>query len=283
MRQKLTTATAILLLLSAGLGCSLLRPKRPFTWHVTLEIDPSATDREAAVKQTVAIIESRLNAFGVSRFEVRPQGDAAQGRIIVNLADVPDRERLKKIITAGGRLEITAVVTPPSPAPVQTYNSREEAIASMASLSGTVPANRRLLPYAEREEPLASGNTPEYSQNPGKWLVVESPPIVDGSELRNAKAVPSRVGRDEYHIAFSLKRAGAEKFGAWTGAHINSYLGVVLNDEVKSVAYIKSQIFDQGEISGRFTKQSAEDIAQVLNSGALPAPVKIVEEGMNKR
>jgi len=269
-------------LLSAGLGCSLLRPKRPFTWHVMLEIDPSATDREAAVKQTVAIIESRLNGFGVSRFEVRPQGDAAPGRIIVNLSDVPDRERLKKIITARGRLEITSVITPPSPAPVQTYNSREEAISSMASLGGTVPANRRLLPYTERNEPLASGNTPENSQKPEKWLVVESPAIVDGSELRKAMAVPSRTGGDEYYIAFSLKAAGAQKFGAWTGTHINSYVGVVLNDEVKSVAFIKSQIFDQGEISGRFTKQSAEDIAQVLNSGALPAPVKIVEEGVNK-
>lgn len=281
MRHKVT-ATAILLLLSAGLGCSLLRPKRPFTWHVTLEVDPSATDREAAVNQTVAIIESRLNAFGVPGFEVRPQGNAAPGRIIVNLPDVPDRERLKKIITAGGKLELTAVVTPPSPAPVHTYTSREEAIASMAASGGTVPANRRLLPYTERDEPRGSNNTPAHSQQPGKWLVVESPPIIDGSELRNATAVPSRVGGDEYHIAFSLKRAGAEKFGAWTGAHINSYLAVVLNDEVKSVAYIKSQMSDQGEISGRFTKQSAQDIARVLNSGALPAPVKIVEEGVNK-
>ena len=52
-----------------------------------------------------------------------------------------------------------------------------------------------------------------------------------------------------------------------------------MNDEVKSIAYIKGQIFDQGQITGNFTKQSAEDIAQVLNSGALPVPVKIVEEG----
>ncbi|MEP6707372.1 MAG: hypothetical protein ABJC05_07620, partial [Pyrinomonadaceae bacterium] len=151
MYQKLTTSIAILLLVFA-VSCSLLRPKSPLTWHVTLQIDTSATDREAAVKQTVAIIESRLNAFGVSGSQVRPQGDAAQGRIIVNLPDVPDRERLKTLITARGKLELTAVVTPPSPAPVRTYNSREEAIASMASLGGTVPANRRLLPYTERDE-----------------------------------------------------------------------------------------------------------------------------------
>jgi preprotein translocase subunit SecD len=52
----------------------------------------------------------------------------------------------------------------------------------------------------------------------------------------------------------------------------------VLNGEVKTIAYIRTQILDQGEITGRFTKQSAEDLALVLRSGALPAPVKIVEE-----
>jgi len=78
-------------------------------------------------------------------------------------------------------------------------------------------------------------------------------------------------------ISFSLAPEGAQKFGAWTGAHIKDYLGVVLNGEVKSIVYIKSQISDQGEISGRFTKESAEDLALILRSGALPAPVKIVE------
>ncbi|HLE63119.1 MAG TPA: protein translocase subunit SecD, partial [Pyrinomonadaceae bacterium] len=72
--------------------------------------------------------------------------------------------------------------------------------------------------------------------------------------------------------------AGADKFGKWTGANINEYMGVVLNGEVKSIAYIKSQIFDTGEISGRFTKQSAEDLALTLRSGALPAPIEYQEE-----
>ncbi len=109
--------------------------------------------------------------------------------------------------------------------------------------------------------------------------MVESPAIVDGSELRDASAVRTRVSAEEYQIAFSLSPAGADKFGAWTGANINQYLGVVVNDEVKSIAYIRSQILDQGEISGRFTKERAEDLAKILKSGALPAPVKIIEEG----
>ena len=125
----------------------------------------------------------------------------------------------------------------------------------------------RVLPYVE-----SIGQ-----DEPTKWVVVESPAIIDSSDLRTASAVPRRDS-DDYYIQFMLKKAGSDKFGAWTGANINEYLGVVLNDEVKSLAFIKSQISDQGVISGRFTKQSAEDLALVLKSGNLPFPVKIVNE-----
>jgi preprotein translocase subunit SecD len=161
--------------------------------------------------------------------------------------------------------------------PTQTYNTEEEA---KASLGATVPTSRRILPYAERNEPTAANNqTPATdAQKQKRWVVVEAPAVVDGSELRNASATQSRAGSDDYQIAFALKPAGAEKFGNWTGSHINEYMGVVLNDEVKSIAYIKSQISDQGEISGRFTKESAEDLALTLRSGALPAPIEYQEE-----
>src|SRR6185295_8522133 len=112
-----------------------------------------------------------------------------------------------------------------------------------------------------------------------RWVVVEMPAIIDGSELRNATAIPTQGGRaDDYEINFSLKKSGADKFGAWTGSHINEYMGVVLNGEVKSIAFIKSQIFDQGQITGRFTKNSAEDLALTLKSGALPAAIEYQEE-----
>ena len=77
---------------------------------------------------------------------------------------------------------------------------------------------------------------------------------------------------------FHSNQSGAQKFGEWTGANINNYMAVVLNDEVKSAAYIKSQIFDSGEISGRFSKQTADDLALTLKSGALPAEIEYQEE-----
>ncbi len=267
---------AVLLILGSTivLGVFILRPKSALLWHLTLEIDPGTPDREAAVKQTVQVLENRLNAYGVSNFEVLPQGD---GRITLNLPAMNDPERLKQLIIQGGNLELVHVVSPPSPQPAQTYSTKEAAVASFAG--GTIPPNRHVLPYLDRDLPNSS-----QDPKPQKWVVVEWPPIINGSDLRDARAVRSPYrGEDNYQIQFSIKKTGAEKFGAWTGTNINEYLGIVLNHEVKSIAFIKSQITDQGEISGRFTKQSAEDLALVLRAGALPAPVKLVSETTDKR
>lgn len=279
MHQRFTTAIAILLLVSVGLACSLLRPKSTLTWHVMLEVDAAVADREAAVKRTVIVIERRLDAFGVYNSKVLAQGTPPNGRILISLPDVPDRERLTKLVTAGGLLELTAVVSPPSPSPVQTYDTKEDAAAS---LGGTVPGNRRVLPYVERAEPTTEEQSNATSRKGKRWVVVEAPAIVGGDELRDAEAVRAPASDEDYQITFSLTPEGAQKFGDWTGTHINDHIGVVLNGEVKSIAFIKSQISDRGEISGRFTRQSAEDLALILRSGALPAPVKIIETGDNK-
>ena len=231
---------------------------------------------EQATEQAQKIIESRLDAVGVAEPLVQRHGSHSSHQILVQMPGIQDPERVKQLLKAESKLELVHVVSPPSPAPVQTYNTEEEA---KASLGGTVSTNRRILPYSDRNEPAAGGPTPDaQNQPPKKRVVVESPAIINGSELRSAAATQAQGGGDTYQISFALKPSGADKFGAWTGANINEYMGVVLNDEVKSIAFIKGQIHDQGEISGRFTKQSAEDLALTLRSGALPAPIEYLEE-----
>ena len=229
---------------------------------------------EQATEQAHKIILSRLEGVGVVEPLVARHGAQGSHQILVQMPGIQDPERVKQLLKADSNLEMVHVVSPPSPSPVQTFNTKEEA---EASLGGTVPANRRVFPYAERNEPTTAGQASDTPKDK-KWVVVEWPVVVDGSELRNAAATQTRGAAEDYQISFSFKPAGAEKFGAWTGANINQYMGVVLNDEVKSIAYIKSQIFDQGEISGRFTKQSAEDLALTLRSGALPAKIEYQEE-----
>jgi preprotein translocase subunit SecD len=243
----------------------------------TLPATAQAKLAEQATEQAQRIVESRLDSVGVAEPLVQRHGAQTSHQILVQMPGIQDPERVKQLLKAESKLELVHVVSPASPQPSQTFNSEEEA---KASLGGTVPTNRRVLPYAERNEPTAAGTQPaaDEAQKPKRWVVVESPAVVDGSELRSATATQSRAGADDYQISFALKPGGSEKFGTWTGANINEYMGVVLNNEVKSIAYIKSQISDQGEISGRFTKQSAEDLALTLRSGALPAPIEYMEE-----
>jgi preprotein translocase subunit SecD len=75
-----------------------------------------------------------------------------------------------------------------------------------------------------------------------------------------------------------LKPEAGAKFGDWTNRNIGNYLAIILNDEVQSYPVIKGKITDQGIIEGRFTKSSADDIAQNLNSGYLPATITILTE-----
>ena len=231
-----------------------------------------------ATTQALNIIESRINALGITEPTLQTHGSQSSHQILLQMPGVQDPERVKNLLKGESRLELVHVVSPPSPAPSQTYATEEEAKASLNS-GGTVPGNRRVLKYVERMDPTAAATEDQSKEKRTKWVVVEMPAIIDGSELRNASAVPTRAGgTEDFEISFSLKKVGADKFGAWTGSHINEYMGVVLNDEVQSIAFIKSQITDSGQIEGRFTKQSAEDLALTLRSGALPAPIEYLEE-----
>jgi preprotein translocase subunit SecD len=245
------------------------------TW--TLGGQAAKTLSKQAVEQAKNIIASRINAFGVTEPELSDHGSADSHELLLQMPGMQDPERVKKLLVVESRLTLVHVISPPSPAPIQKYATEQEALAS---LGGTLPSNRLIKPYAERDEPTtATGQTDQNAKKPTSYVIVDNPPVVDGSELRDAKAISSRAGgADDYQISFSLKPAGADKFGQWTGANINEYMGVVLNDEVKSIAFIKSQITDSGEISGRFTQKSAEDLALTLRSGALPAPIAYQEE-----
>ncbi|HEY0430039.1 MAG TPA: protein translocase subunit SecD [Pyrinomonadaceae bacterium] len=244
------------------------------TW--TLPPQQQTILKNQAVEQALKIIDSRINAYGVKEPTLQRHGAESSGQILLQMPGVDDPERVKNLIGAESNLTLMKVVSPPSPSPLQTYASEQEATQS---LGGTVPQNRKIYPYPERDDsPNKNQTQPNQPEKPKKYVVVEYPPVVDGSELRDAGAF-SQTGSDrDYKITFSLKPGGAQKFGAWTAANINNYMAVVLNDEVKSAAFIKSQISDSGEISGNFTKASADDLALTLKSGALPAKIEYQEE-----
>ena len=247
------------------------RSGNQITWMLPTQIQTILKDQ--AVTQALQIIDSRINAFGVKEPTLQRHGAASSHQILLQMPGVEDPERVKQLIGAESRLALMKVVSPPSPAPVQTFPTQE---AALQSVGGSLPPNQKIFTYADRD--VAANNQDPNNQPQKQFVIVETPAVVDGSELRDANAVSRTGSESDYQISFSFKPGGAQKFGDWTGKNINNYMAVVLNDEVKSIAYIKSQIFDQGEISGRFTKGTADDLALTLKSGALPAAIEYQEE-----
>ncbi|MGI8495369.1 MAG: protein translocase subunit SecD, partial [Pyrinomonadaceae bacterium] len=242
------------------------------TW--SLPVQAQRLMAQQATDQVLKIIDSRINSFGVKEPTLQKVGAADSGQILLQMPGIENPERVKKLVGEQSKLEMVKVVSPPSPGAMQTFPTQE---AALQSIGGKESDSRKVLPYQERDSTPQNANNPQ-AKPPARWVVVEYPAIVDGSELRDASGFSQTQNRNDYQIHFSFKPGGAQKFGDWTGKNINNYMAVVLNNEVKSAAYIKSQIFDQGQIDGKFSKTAADDLVLTLKSGALPAEIEYQEE-----
>ena len=102
--------------------------------------------------------------------------------------------------------------------------------------------------------------------------------IMSGDNLVNAQ--PSYDSSNNQTIVnFSLDRVGAKKFGRTTSKNIGKRLAIILDNKIISAPQIREAILSgNGQISGNFTFQSATDLALLLRSGSLPAPLNIIEE-----
>ncbi|MDX6384635.1 MAG: preprotein translocase subunit SecD [Blastocatellia bacterium] len=216
-------------------GWSYSASGNTLTWTLTGAAQRTMAD--SATEQALKIIETRINAVGVTEPTLQRHGGQNSHEILLQMPGIQDPERVKQLLKGQSHLELVHVISPPATqGSVQTYGSEAEATASLNS-GGKVPTNRRVMPYVERPElaGTAAPNAPAAT----KWVVIESPAIIDGAQLRSATANQSRAGADEYEIDFALKDIGSKKFGEWTGANINEYMGVVLDNQVKSIAFIK--------------------------------------------
>ena len=257
MLRKSILIPSLLIAVSIGFGCNavtkmLARSGTEFR----IQIESTGSDPDALVERAVKITESRINSIGLAGDVVRDPENASQ--FIVRLYGVKDLERIKKFLFTSYELELQKAVSPPNPEPLQTFSTAEAAVK-------VAVGEQEVLPYEIREGAM------------DRFVIVEKTPIINGDDIRDASVI-TRSGSYDHTITFSLKTDGSRKFGEWTGKNKGNYLAVVLNKKVQSVAYIKSQIFDSGEISGRFGKEEAEDIALSLKSGYLPATMKIVGE-----
>jgi preprotein translocase subunit SecD len=104
-------------------------------------------------------------------------------------------------------------------------------------------------------------------------------PIVTGSNLEDANAQLDQLTQGAI-VTFQLDRAGGRKFGEETGRHVGDYMAIILDGRVQGrPPVIQSRIGRNGQITlGNKSLQEAQDLALTLKAGALPIPLKIVEE-----
>ena len=102
--------------------------------------------------------------------------------------------------------------------------------------------------------------------------------ILNGDNLLDAQPRMNNQ-TNETVVSFTLDRVGAKRFGKATSKNIGKQLAIVLDGKIISAPVIRDTIASgSGQISGGFTFQSATDLALLLRSGALPAPLNIIEE-----
>jgi len=222
------------------------------TYAFTMRPNVAQRLREEAVEQARQTIERRVNELGVTEPSIAHQG---ADQILVQLPGVADVDRAKEIIGSPGLLELKLVEQGPA-------GNREDLLRGSG---GAVPPDMEVL----------SGTGSGSGAGPLFYLV-RRVPAVTGRDLRTA-----RVQLDENNlpaVGFSLNPTGAAAFARVTGENVGRYLAIVLDKTVQSAPSINSRIAGDGQISGGFTQEEAQNLALILRSGALPATLTYLQE-----
>lgn len=203
-----------------------------------------------AVDQAIETIRNRLDQFGLAEPTVAKQG---VDKILVELPGIKtqaEEQRARELISRAAKLELMAI--------------DEERAMRVNELSEVEAADfgDKILPDALMPQ--------------SKHLVREIP-ILDGSMLTDAQ-----VGYDQNNnpvINFTLNSDGAQIFGDFTGKSVGKRLAIVLDGKVYSAPVINERIGGgSGQISGNYTTAEANDLAIALRSGALLAPIYMMEK-----
>lgn len=200
-----------------------------------------------AMDQALETIRNRIDQLGVRETTVAKEGD---NEILVQLPGIQDPQRAKELIGKTAVLEFKLVD--------DSHNVQD------ALRDGPPPGDELLYGPPER-----GGRTP---------YLVESPLLMQGDVVTDARVRPG--GRLEGpYVAVDLDPRGAQIFDALTAENVGRKLAIVLDGTVYSAPVIKERIpGGHVQITGRFSMEEAHDLAIVLRSGALPAPVEIEEE-----
>jgi preprotein translocase subunit SecD len=198
-----------------------------------------------AVDQEIEILRRRIDALGTREPTIIRQG---ANRIVVEAPGESDPEKLKSVI--GQTAKLTFQLLDDTTDPTQ--------------LAGHVPPEDELLPSENPAEP--------------QGVLVRRRVIVSGASLTDAQpGYDSQSGQPNVNLRFN--GAGGQAFYQMTAANVNHRFAIVLDGKVITDPNILGAIpGGSGQITGSFTAESAANLALLLRSGALPAPLHVEEQ-----
>lgn len=202
--------------------------------------------RSNVIDQSVEIVRMRVDSTGTKEPIIQKQGD---GQILLQVPGAENPETLKNMLGKTAKLTFHAV--------------NEEADIESA-LKGHVPADS-IIAYMEHEK----GQLYPY--------VLKKKASLSGDMLTNA--VASFNQNAQPGVSFTLNSVGGKLFAELTKASIHKRIAIVLDGKIISAASVNEPITGgSGIISGSMTVEAANELALLLRAGALPAPLKIIEE-----
>jgi preprotein translocase subunit SecD len=217
---------------------------------ITLTEEEKIAIKEYSVLQAVDTIRNRLDQFGLAEPTVAKQG---KDKILVELPGIKtleDEKEARELISRPANLQMMAI-----------DEDRAHRVYEM-----------------DEDDAYKYGDLilDDAQDNKIKYLVKEIP-ILDGSKLLDAKVAFDQ--NNQTVISFTLDNEGAAIFGDFTQHNIGKRLAVVLDGKVYSAPNIRERIGGgSGQISGNFTPAEASSVAIALRSGALLAPVEMLEK-----
>ena len=231
-------------------------------YTLTLRANAVAAIQEQTVSQSLETIAQRINQLGLTEPTIQLHG-RRDNEILVQLPGVGDTAEARRVIQAGGQLELRLVNDP------QTYPS----VAAYMAQHTVLPSGDELLPACADNRSRPSG-----SDTGDVYYVLNRAPIVTGRDLRSATESRNTANPGTWQVNFTLSPEAAHRFGPFTQTNIGRNMAIVLDHCVKSDPVINGRIDDSGMIEGNFSQQSAHELAVVLRAGALPASIKYLEE-----
>jgi preprotein translocase subunit SecD len=227
-------------------------PVRDDGGFVALELrvnDKDAQDRkDKSVQQALETIRNRIDQFGVSEPTIQREGI---NHIVVQLPGIKDPQRAIDLIGKTARLEFKMV--------------REDIPPS----SSSIPEDAELLKERMVDQTTGAVNEVPY--------VIQKKPLITGDLLTDAQVrIDSQFNQP--YVAIEFNSLGAKLFDQATAANVGKRFAIVLDNNIYSAPVIRERISGgSAQISGSFTEKTAADLAIILRAGALPAPVKIIQ------